>query len=155
MILEKSMREFVLGKIPTTKSIIDIYNYASFLSTPLNIGMFVPCVEDVEVLEEPEFYHLYGDAPIDDETDLWQLRCEKYKQAKERCLFEGFELRDADWCDEVMLEISNESKKCFLDYCVETKTFSFVDEEDWAKTIEDLIPFKLKLTDNAVEKYKL
>ena len=31
-----------------------VYNYANFLKQPLNLGMFVPCDEDRNVLEEPK-----------------------------------------------------------------------------------------------------
>jgi len=55
-------------------------NYAKFLKQPLELWMFVPCDEDGNVLEKPrEFKNKFS-------------TFEKYQQAKERCLFEGFEI---------------------------------------------------------------
>ena len=73
-----------------------ILNYANFLKQPLELWMFVPCklVDGVwVVLEEPEKYKNWinyeysgTDIGFDDEK-----LCREYQQAKEKCLFEGFE----------------------------------------------------------------
>ena len=52
-------------------------NYAKFISQKLELWMFVPCDEDGNVFEE---WH-----DIDNRNVL-------YDEAKERCLFEGFEM---------------------------------------------------------------
>lgn len=54
----KSMTDFVLDKLNNTApvnfitAIEQIRNYAELLKQPLNKGMFVPCDEDLNVLEE-------------------------------------------------------------------------------------------------------
>ncbi len=55
-----------------------IFSYAHFLSQKLELWMFVPCDEDGNVIEYKE--------PYEDGTNI------KYQQAKERVLFEGFEV---------------------------------------------------------------
>ena len=94
-----SMTDFVLG----TESDLDKYNpiglgydiqkrygniikYANFLKQPLTLGMFVPCDEDGNVLEEPESYGL----PVDRHNQGCHITEEhdKYYEAKERVLFE-------------------------------------------------------------------
>jgi len=67
------------GNLPTFTT--SVHNYAQFLKQPLELWMFVPCklVDGVwVVLEEPKEYN------------KWHMD-EEYQQAKERCLFEGFE----------------------------------------------------------------
>lgn len=64
--------------------------YDSFLKQPLQLGMFVPCDLDGNVLEEPEYYEKWmsGKAiafPIG-ANDI----VESYNEAKERVLFNGF-----------------------------------------------------------------
>lgn len=54
-----------------------MFNYANFLKQPLELGMFVPCDEDGNILEEP-----------DCNLDIRMVEMKEYQQAKERCLFE-------------------------------------------------------------------
>ena len=55
-----------------------IKNYANFLKQPLTLGMFVPCDENDNVLEEPSLLP---------SSDL-----DKYRKAKEKVIFEGWQL---------------------------------------------------------------
>jgi hypothetical protein len=100
-----SMTDFVLEKNKaeevTRESYIECRNYANFLKQPLTLGMFVPCDENGNVLEEKK--------PFQDDYH-------KFQQAKERVIFEGFDY----W---------------------RTKDIFFEN-----KTIEDLIPYNLILT---------
>ena len=69
---------------------VSIIQYANFLNQPLTLGMFVPCGEDGNVLEEPnekdeQFYGAYGISNLNKAKN-------KYKAAKYRVLFEGFEV---------------------------------------------------------------
>lgn len=67
-----------------------IYNYATFLRQPLELGMFVPCDEKGSVLDEPtekdEFRYCNG---IEYYPHKKKEYLQKYQQAKERCLFKG------------------------------------------------------------------
>jgi len=66
-----------------------ILNYANFLKQPLELWMFVPCDEDGNVLEEPKLHFPTGNNQL--ESIIFKQNKE-YQQAKERCLFEGFEV---------------------------------------------------------------
>lgn len=100
-----SMTDFVLEqKITNTldTSQIDWYDkeisklekirsYAKFLKTPLNLGMFVPCDSDGNVLEEPKRIN-YSYNPI-----INQIHDEKvsnYQKAKERVLFKNVSIKE-------------------------------------------------------------
>jgi aromatic ring-cleaving dioxygenase len=56
-------------------------NYANFLSQPLELGMFIPCVDGVPI-EKTKCVAMFGNA-------IW-------KQAKDKVLFEGFEVHRRD-----------------------------------------------------------
>ena len=78
------MTDFVLQD--KSMSGLSITNYANFLKQPLELWMFVPCDNDGNVLEEPCF---------DGENDQYFASAfEQFQQAKERCLFEGWDLED-------------------------------------------------------------
>jgi len=117
-------------------------NYATFLKQPLKLGMFVPCDENDDVLEEPNDYKYYIH---DDETGAYdgphEKDCIKYMQAKERVLFEGFYM-DFD-----------EGYICpFLEnYPVGFFNLSYWCLSDRFKTIEDLVKYNLKLTKNPLD----
>ena len=67
--------------------------YAEFLNQPIKKGMFIPCDEDDNVIEKPtdkemeKFEGLqYGDFELD------YTRIYNYQEAKERVLFEDFDI---------------------------------------------------------------
>ena len=103
-------------------------NYANFLKQPLQLGFFVPCDEDGNVLEEPNSKN------YNEETNGWFNACNEYQQAKERVIFDSFYVFD--------------------------DTLYQNDEMFWVgqfgdTTIEDLTPFNLTITENAIKKYNL
>ncbi len=72
-----SMTDFVLEQdITLIESKFRILYYAKFLKQPLELWMFVPCVDN-EVFN----YSKHGNK-------------EQYQEAKERCFFEGFECKE-------------------------------------------------------------
>ena len=87
----QSMTDFVLkqneilGTFENFRKIV--YNYANFLKQPLTLGMFVPCNEDGNVLEEP--LHVFSDHTEKEKSLMYQSNylTIEYQQAKERCLF--------------------------------------------------------------------
>lgn len=83
-----SMTDFVLEEGNPSNTDEQFTNkvmaYANFIKQPLELWMFVPCDEDGNVLEESGMFKLLGDIDGD-------LEQQKHQQAKERCLFEGFE----------------------------------------------------------------
>ena len=87
------MVDFVLEQQKEHLSLRDfnIRNYANFLKQLLQLWMFVACDEDGNVLEEPKDFKVWSNSGgafmnIDE-----VLICQEYQQAKERCLFDGFE----------------------------------------------------------------
>jgi len=62
-------------------------NYDLFLEQPLKLEMFVPCDEDGNILEEPLAYNFKS-------VQLFTNYNIKYQKAKEKVLFEGFELKE-------------------------------------------------------------
>ena len=58
--------------------------YDSFLEQPLTLGMFIPCDDDGNFLEEPKHEPFQDRQKFDD-------KCIEYQQVKERVLFEGFQ----------------------------------------------------------------
>ena len=82
----QSMTDFVLKQLneensrvkPIREVLNSLENYANFLKQPLQLGFFVPCDENGNVLDPSDAFR----------------SCEKgfvYSKAKERVLFEGFE----------------------------------------------------------------
>lgn len=116
--------------------------YAKFLKQPLELWMFVPVDSDGSVLEEP---HWTDDYESENGTERFGSECEEYRQAKSRCLFEGFEV------DEVMNITCGDICSGFY-YDKGSKLWKLSDEKE---TIEDLVPYGLTLTAMAIKKLGL
>jgi hypothetical protein len=129
-----SMTDFVLEEVKNwhANSPTIIINYANFLKQPLELWMFVPCDEDGNVISES----------YNDEQHVIIQHLE-YAEAKERCLFEGFEIDGGIvW------------HKAGLDNTL----FIFGLCEDKYKTIEDLVSSRfpnLILTPTAIKQIGL
>ena len=105
--------------------------------------MFVPCDEDGNVLEEPKGTNL--------ESSFFEMQVDfnlnkKYQKAKEKVLFEGFELKK----HEGEIEFTIKYKNCY----------AFHYKKEWKlgigiKLIEDLIPDNLILTEKAIKTLNL
>lgn len=63
--------------------------YAKFLNQPLTLGMFVPCDESNNIVKEPDLFNYHINIP---EISLYELKLKEYQEAKDRVLFEGWEL---------------------------------------------------------------
>ena len=111
-------------------------NYDSFLERRLNIGMFVPCDDDGNVLECPG---KYSDKKwTEEEMANWGGDVNEHQQAKENVLFEGlFRIEDGFGCWVVIYNDSNS-------YHVNNKN-----------TIEDLVKYNLTLTQSALKQIGL
>ena len=120
-------------------------NFDNFLSKSLTLGMFVPCDLEGNVLEEPNQYIGALELAIGKDYD----DAFEYQQAKERVLFEGFEIEEIQ---EYLLYIKKPNFKNGLDlvfqYGKKSKTFhySLINY----KSIEDLISLNLELTQTAI-----
>ena len=112
-----------------------------FLKQPLKLEMFVPCDEDGNVLEEPINYKTWAELHFNngkkEKGTYGFLEHEKYQQAKEKVLFEDFEIAT-----------NKEGEKLILgDYtCLKVS-----DLENG--TIEDLTKYvTIKLTNQAIDR---
>lgn len=80
-----SMTDFVLEQYKIKQSPYNFWKklgkYAEFLKQPLTLGMFFPCDEDGNVLEDPKPFGM---------IDRYSEKCKEYHEAKEKVLFEGF-----------------------------------------------------------------
>jgi len=74
--------------VETGKLTQQIFKYAKFLKQPLTLGMFVPCDEEEKMIEKQPYF-TFADPEYKEKPE-----CIKYWKAKERVLFEGFEIKD-------------------------------------------------------------
>jgi hypothetical protein len=118
-----SMVDFVLADKYAGSPINTNKKYANFLKQPLELWMFVPCDDDGNVLEEIKPY---------------QDNYFKYQQAKERCLFDGFEF---------------EKQKDY--YIITLNGNGLWVSWNKSKKIENLIEFNLQLTPTALKQIGL
>ena len=140
-------------------SLEKIRNYANFLKQPLNLGMFVPCDENGNVLQEPKktnyqvdvntkcsgWKYLYdsNDKLIGYYDDRkWKEDFVKYKQSKEKVLFEGIEFRKNAGVNFLTI---NEDTFAFHDFNIKFKDL----------TIEFLVQYNLQLTESAIKQIGL
>lgn len=153
-----SMTDFVLQKSESTilpltiqetfkegaKITNEIFMYAKFINQPLAIGMFIPCDEDGNILDMPN-----------NETLHFAQKTKQYKQAKEKVLFEGFKSTgrfkvSSGFEDFSFLKYKNGNTQVYVtDYTKEESN------ESLCYTIQDLIKYKLTLTQNAIKKLML
>lgn len=104
-----------------------IVDYANFLKQTLTLGMFVPCDDDGNVLDEPNYCDDYLGEYLD--KNDYYIVMERFNEAKSKVIFNGFQVRKQSTYSIV----------------------SYKDVEVWvtwnkSKTIEDLIPYNLDLT---------
>lgn len=139
-----SMTRFVLEQLKINQSCSEfkeaVKNYADLLTQPLTIGMFVPCDEDNNVLEEPL-------------NDDWYY--EQWIEAKQRVLFEGFEISYWDY-DGSSKSFSVRKKNGHMDFIqvcyYKSKPNYFI----WSfNNIEQLSDKDLELTESAKQKLGL
>lgn len=84
---EKEFNNGILGFKEFTNNIC---NYANFLKKPLELWMFIPYDENGNVLSEK-----YS-AKEDTENKSFAKLSNEYKQAKEKCLFDVFDIKKAN-----------------------------------------------------------
>lgn len=94
------MTDFVLEQSNNFDGFIECFErcerYASFLKQPLALWMFIPVDENNVLLEEPVAPKNFWESDEQD-AQLWaqhQYDSDKYNEAKERVLFEGFHIVD-------------------------------------------------------------
>jgi hypothetical protein len=119
-----------------------VLNYANFLKQLLELWMFVPCDEDGNVLEEPKWENEETDYEI-------QILVQEYQQAKEKCLFEGFEvIRTFNLEKENPCYVVSNGEK---EVTFHIGLYNFSEGVMFAKTIEDLTPISPQLSQTAIK----
>lgn len=72
-----------------------IFDYSEFLKTPLNLGMFIPCDENGNVLKQPNNYRRFTSKDFLNEnpkmSEKWIKECQDYKIAESKILFKNFD----------------------------------------------------------------
>lgn len=118
---------------------------------PLEKWMFIPCSESGEMLEKPknyspDFEDEFNSVDRDSYVYAWYNDCKTYNKAKSRCLFEGFEyvkvIRNSGG------NYTHIAFKGTLEIVFQWGGM-FIDNRP-VKTIEDLVPYNLTLTENAL-----
>jgi hypothetical protein len=124
-----SMTDFILEqktlKIMRLVKLQRIEKYAHFLQQPLELWMFVPCDNDGNILEEKSIFNTTDEDYIFDSESF-----NKYQQAKERCLIEGFTYDGVKYID-------------YKNYCIRISVLPNL-------TFQDLTKYNLKLTPAAL-----
>ncbi len=142
-VLEQKKRLAKSGWRSTVENSLElIFNYTEFLKQPLKLEMFVPCDENGNILENP---FLEKGRPA---NGVW----EKYKEAKEKVLFEGFEV---DFMEDGSAYAVSKDLQIVYD-----NTELYVNEiysdrrpiTTSCKVIEDLTKYDLTLTPSALNK---
>lgn len=153
-----SMTDFVLelnnDLFPSTfkGKLIRIINYAAFLKEPLKLEMFVPCDEDGNILEYPiDIYYTpyFGCQKYPQECYEHDLK--KYNDAETKVLFKGFIIESGYiQANRDTLYLNNQDG---LDIASknESQDKNFIWDVGF-KTIEDLIPYNIQLTDVAIKR---
>ena len=149
------LSDFVLERVDKI-SALDLANqvvaYTKFLKQPLTLGMFVPVDEEGNIMKDPEFYEHYKNSgfPLTG-NDITQKQSDKAKEffkAKEKVLFEGFEIGKS----KVGLKINHYLQNSKIDILIAFKINSDVWEFNRGLAcIEDLCSHELELTPSALE----
>ncbi|WP_395765199.1 hypothetical protein [Elizabethkingia anophelis] len=137
------MTDFVLNSAKDQKhrrdKYDDIYSYADFLKQPLALWMVVPCDENNVPLEFIEYEAWTGS------DEEYNKHTHKYFEAKERVLFEGFEIEMSK--NRVDIYLSNYNH---ISYSRIQNNFS--SPSKLLTTIEDLVMYSgLTLTETAIK----
>ena len=113
-------------------------NYANFLRQPLKLEMLIPCDEEGDILEKPTNYEQrLPNMMIEYNDEVY-----RYKQAKEKVLFEGIEFERIGGVN-------------FLKINEDTFAFHDFDKKFKDLTIEFLVQYNLQLTEYAIKQIGL
>jgi len=148
--LDKTMTEYVLEQakrttLPFVTRFTNCEKVAEFYSETLNPSMFVPAVfEDGKwvILEEPKNYKQWTKKALNTPYDIDLSKYEQYQSALKNVYFDEFFIHEGN--DTKPSEVKSITEGNF-------HVFWFNNIEGWylsrgIETIEDLIPYKLKLT---------
>lgn len=139
-----SLKDFVLNYNPSKEQ---IFNYAKFLDNHLELGYFIVCDDEGNFFEEPRIEDYFDDGfNLEfNQKHFKDVVLKEYYKAKEKVLFEGFEVIKQD-----NITITIEYEHFQLDYNKILNVFAN------HRTIEDLAKYNLiELTENAIKQIGL
>lgn len=144
---EKSLENLLNESLPTLKvasSYDKIVNYTNFLKQPLKLGMFVPCDEFGNILEEPKGFKEWHKWGVSSKLAYSEIvECQKFWNDKNKVLFEGFEFLSSNTVFNSNLGLT---------ICLDNYQFSIEDSlgigggDIWGNTLEALAYTNLNLT---------
>lgn len=129
-----------------------VIKYAHFLKQPLKLSMFVPCDEDGNPLENPNYVNSYHKYKSNDE---YIGADKKYNRTKENVLFEDFEFHRKD---KYSIMLVNDKQELTIEF---SGNVIFYLGEYIVKNIEDLCFCNQKeqthiiLTKSAIKQWNL
>ena len=150
------MTDFVFEQINTpytdSEKLRVIKNYAQFLKQPLTLGMFVPCDDEGNVLEDPG---LHTEFLSSDEEEVYEHELYLFEKSEEKVLFKGFRVSDKTNCVNGNLKILRfeGSNQVWAETKDSTTEFRFPNLR--VKTVEDLDDLLLELTESAIKQIGL
>ena len=125
-----------------------IFKYNEFIDKSLNLGMFIACGKEGNVLEEPKAYKNYlsynSNVLKENHPEVYK-ECEQYQEAKERVLFEGFDIEYSE--HKTIIYFHFKSFNSIQYHIKEKKFYSY-------ENIEDFVKMDLTLTPNAIKNFK-
>lgn len=111
-------------------------DYAFFVKQKLTLGMFIPCDEEGNKIEQPTTYGERGSFVRGKEHER---KIKQFKKAQEKVLFKGFQIKEVS---NVLISILN--KKIIIYFDIQDDTI-MVKGKSYYKTISDLTQFNLEL----------
>ena len=163
LISNTSFGDFCRSKRKEFKIPLDYYqwynkvrdNYDDFLKQPLNLGMFVPCDDDGNIIEHPIYKTNHSDECYCKECEEETKRCSdlqyQYQKAKEKVLFEGFEVVRFIEKENPCYVVSNKENEVTFHIGL----YNFSKGVNFANTVEDLIHIQPILTESAIKQIGL
>jgi len=135
-VLELGKKTRETGLINLQVCFIKTENYANFLKQPLELWMFVTCDESKNVIDETVHYETWLKLHKSEGSTIGFDEHLKYQKAKERCLFEGWNLIAKT---DITICIENELKhRLFLPNCMTIENIVYTNSQ-LTKTAEKLI----------------
>lgn len=118
--------------------------YDEFLSKPLELSFFIPC-KDGKILSEPEIYSQWISENRNDDLESEEeiKKCKDYLEAKELCLFEGFEKIQVTEYD---FRVRTKGMKTYVFWSNNNLNWN---TSEMGKTIEHLVKYNLILSESA------
>ena len=134
------MTDFVLEQYESTKNPTlfeeTVHNYANFLKQPLTLGMFVPCDDDGNVLQQ------------DCDVIIKKCRncsCREYEKAQSKVLFNNFKMEYYPVKKFENISATLRYKNCYVGIIHKDSDKMKLNDTCSKETIEDLIPYNLDL----------